>query len=72
MPGTTPATSVTVPQELFLLRLGRAHISSHPPGAHGVEYFCIQVKQQDAGSWPQGGQEPLPYFGSPSRSLDPE
>lgn len=71
-PGTTPDTFVTVPQELFLVRLGRANISSHPPGAHCVKYFCLQVKQQDAGGQLQGGEGLLPCFGTPSRSLDPE
>lgn len=34
-----------------------------------MEYFCIQVKQQDMGSQLQGGQELLLYLTIPSRGL---
>lgn len=37
--------------QLFLVRLSRANISSHPTGAHCMKYFCLQVKQQDAGGY---------------------
>lgn len=54
-PGTTPATSVAMPQELFLVRLGRANTSSNPTRGPLQGVLLHPVRQQDLGSQLQGG-----------------
>lgn len=61
-----------MPQDLFCQAEQGKHIPLHPTVVHFVEFFCSQVKDQDIGSWLQGGQELLPHLSVPIRIPDLE